>query len=177
MIKKRKHTKALSTDDQTLWQDVTKSVKPLVARKKSAKALPPPKPLAEKKSVVIRPQTLKTSASAIRPASSGFEIDRRTHDRVKRGQKKIEARLDLHGLRQEEAHDRLCVFIKKSYAAQKRMLLIITGKGERGQGVLRENVPRWLKTGECSSKILTIEQAQIKDGGSGAFYVFLRRER
>ncbi len=144
MKKKGKSGRGLDAEAQSLWQSVTAHVKPLTKKEKQ-----PSVPELKSASHPLRP------ASETRPAcdagakprvlpkgGKGFDIDRRTHDRVKRGERKIEARLDLHGLRQEEAHDRLIVFIRKSYAAQKRMLLIITGKGERGQGVLRASLPR-----------------------------------
>lgn len=173
MIKKEKNDKEEKNEDRLLWQSVTTGIEPLPHRKKN-----PVKTTKPQKTEIKAPPPKAAALPSKKTApSAGFEIDRRTHGRIKRGQKKIEARLDLHGLRQEEAHDRLIAFVEKSCAAQKRLLLVITGKGERGQGVLRQNVPRWLKDSHFSSKILMIEPAQIKDGGSGAFYVFLRRER
>lgn len=107
-------------------------------------------------------------------------IDKRTMDRLRRGKIPIEAVLDLHGMRQDEAHRRLVTFILSCWMNGTRMLLVITGKGTRSAepgGVLRKQVPRWLHDAPLGEKVLTIQPAQPKDGGSGAFYVLLRRKR
>ena len=67
--------------------------------------------------------------------------------------------------------------IKKSFSNQYRTILIITGKGKEGTGVLRNKLPGWLKSDFCSPYILAFGQAKEKDGGSGAFYIRLRRNR
>lgn len=175
MKKKGKSESGLEGEDGDLWRSVTSHIKPLNKRQGADLDLKPK--IAPARKSAGGPATMRASPPMPRTIPKGSDIDRRTHDRVRRGERKIEARLDLHGLRQEEAHDRLMAFIGKSYAAQKRMLLIITGKGVRGEGVLRSSLRHWLMSSDLSGKILAIEPAQIKDGGSGAFYVFLRRER
>ena len=90
----------------------------------------------------------------------------------------IEARLDLHGMTQEAAHRELAGFIARAAASGKRSLLIITGKGSReGGGVLRAALPRWLAEPALRARVLALAPAQPKDGGGGAFYLLLRRER
>lgn len=112
------------------------------------------------------------------PAPGRFaDIDKRTAERFRRGELAIEARLDLHGLTQTEAHRRLDAFVARSAATGLRMLLVITGKGERGTGVLRDGVPRWLAEPALRPHVLALVHAQPKHGGGGALYVLLRKKR
>src|SRR5258708_1982920 len=70
-------------------------------------------------------------------------------------------------------------FVRQAWRDGLRVLLIITGKGSvrDGGGVLRRNLPRWLASGEHGPRVLRIESAQPRHGGSGAYYVLLRRQR
>ena len=105
-------------------------------------------------------------------------VDRRTADRLRRGKLAIEARLDLHGLYQDEAHPQLNAFIAGTAAAQKRCVLVITGRGlGREGGVLRRRVPQWLNQPPCRGMIVAVAQARPEHGGAGALYVLLRRRR
>jgi DNA-nicking Smr family endonuclease len=89
-----------------------------------------------------------------------------------------EARLDLHGMTQEEAHRALSHFVARAQEDGLRALLVITGKGGAGRGgVLREAVPRWLEEPLLRGRVLSVAPAQPKDGGGGALYVLLRRRR
>lgn len=91
----------------------------------------------------------------------------------------IEARLDLHGMTQDEAHRALTRFILRMHEAGRRAVLIVTGKGTRedGGGVLRRAVPRWLAEPACRAVILAVSEAQPQHGGGGALYVLVRRKR
>ncbi len=102
-------------------------------------------------------------------------IDRANAERLKRGQHRIEARLDLHGFTQEEAHGALLRFIRTARASGRRCVLVITGRGRQGGGVLKAAVPRWLDEPEFRPHLLAIAPAQPRDGGAGALYVMLRR--
>jgi DNA-nicking Smr family endonuclease len=106
-------------------------------------------------------------------------IDRAFAERLKRGLRKIEARLDLLGMTQVEAHRALCAFIATSRDAGLRCVLVITGRGlgQRGPGILKSSVPRWLEEPELRRQILAIAPAQPQHGGSGATYLLLRRSR
>lgn len=104
-------------------------------------------------------------------------VDRRTADRFRRGRMTIDGRIDLHGMTQEQAHIALHHFIESRYAVGARSVLVITGKGARGEGVLRRAVPRWLNDARLRPLILSFSYAQIPDGGDGALYVLLRRHR
>jgi len=104
-------------------------------------------------------------------------LDRRTQIRMIRGALPIEARLDLHGLSRDQAHPRLSSFIAQAYERGKRAVLIITGKGQAGGGVLKAEVPRWLNLPGTRDKILGFSYAQPRDGGDGALYVLVKRRR
>jgi DNA-nicking Smr family endonuclease len=104
-------------------------------------------------------------------------IDRRSAERLRRGRLPIEGRLDLHGMTQAAAVERLAEFIARSEAAGKRCVLVITGKGLASGGVLRDQVPRWLNLPPNRARVLAFDYARPQDGGSGALYVLLKRRR
>jgi hypothetical protein len=107
----------------------------------------------------------------------GVGLDRRNNLRFKRGQMPIEARLDLHGMGREQAYVALSQFIQMQHQRQKRCVLVITGKGKQGLGMLRHAVPQWLMMAPQRDKILRYHHAQPQDGGSGAYYILLKRQR
>ena len=92
----------------------------------------------------------------------------------------IEARLDLHGMTQSQAHDRVFRFLEAARNNGLRTVLVITGKGLRrdGQiGVLRSAVPRWLNEPPLRDWIMAFDHAAPRDGGEGALYILLRRRK
>jgi len=99
-------------------------------------------------------------------------IHRRTAQKIKRGKVKIEATIDLHGERLEEAKQIVTNFIDDCLKQGLRLVLIITGKGE---GILRDALPDVLDN--WSSQIIAVATAHPNHGGGGAFYVLLRRNR
>ncbi len=96
-----------------------------------------------------------------------------------RGSTSIDARLDLHGLTQGEAHDALLQFLRRSARDGLRLVLVITGKGggsaHEGRGVLKRQVPMWLRLPGFAAFVIGFESAAISHGGEGAMYVRLRR--
>jgi DNA-nicking Smr family endonuclease len=106
--------------------------------------------------------------------------------KLKRGQLDIEARLDLHGMNRVQAYDSLKKFILSSHKKGLRHVLVITGKGQRSRnfdedarakGVLRQAVPMWLSEGAMGEIVLKWSCARPRDGGEGALYILLRRQR
>jgi DNA-nicking Smr family endonuclease len=154
-----------SREERALWRAAMRDVAPLAEGAPLA-ASETPAPPAEEPS---RPRP--------RAALKGAGLDRRSAQRLARGQRPIEARLDLHGMTQDEAHRALGAFIRGAAAAERRTLLVITGKGGLGGGVLRDAVPRWLGEAPLRAEVLALAPAQPKDGGLGALYVLLRRRR
>jgi DNA-nicking Smr family endonuclease len=92
---------------------------------------------------------------------------------MRRGRLEPEARIDLHGLTHDGAYRALINFLTRARSDDKRVVLVVTGKG----GVLRESLPLWLGQKELAPLVSGISEAHIKHGGSGAFYVSLRRAR
>jgi DNA-nicking Smr family endonuclease len=133
-------------------------------------AEPPPEPLRGSSRPRERGRVREGAAAAPKPK---LDLDRRSAQRLKRGQMTIEARLDLHGLTQDEAHRALDRFIARAVSAKQRNLLVITGKS----GVLHGAVPLWLAQGDNRARILALARAHVAHGGAGALYVLLRRQR
>jgi len=185
-------------EERDLWQRVAKSVTPLhphalmppPASELPLAGPPQPEPLPKarpKTKPVPAARPLRTPASSVvtaakNPASG---LDKRMVQRLRKGKMPIDGRLDLHGMTQNEAHRALHRFIGASRAMNRRLVLIITGKGwdpmasrrEDAVGVLRRSVPRWLETPPLNQHVSAITDAHAKDGGSGALYVLLRRLR
>lgn len=114
--------------------------------------------------------------------SGPVDIDRRTWQRLHRGELIVEARLDLHGMTQIAAYDRLAAFIDHAWRVGVRCVLVITGRGSasRGSGdvgILRTMTPRWLDEIPMRDKVLAYTQAKTHHGGAGALYVLIRRRR
>lgn len=113
-------------------------------------------------------------------------MDHKRFGQMKKGRLAPEARIDLHGMTLAEAHPALLRFIFGSVAEERRLVLVITGKGkvrhESGpiperHGVLRHQVPHWLNSMPLKPYVLQIAEAHVKHGGQGAYYVYLRRTR
>ena len=154
--------------DRLLWREAMRSVTPL-RRPAAAPSSPPPVQVEERGNVSIPA-----------PALDRFSgIDRANAERLKRGLHRIEARLDLHGMTQSEAHRALFAFVRASRDAGLRCVLVITGRGfgPNGPGVLKSSVPRWLEEPVLRRQLLAIAPAQPRHGGAGALYVLLRRQR
>ena len=163
------------SSEQTLWQRATRDVKRLAVRSEAPPPLPP-KPAVKKNGDISAPLQPAPALPPLMPDRFAG-IDRANAERLKRGKHEIEARLDLHGMTQAEAHRELGAFIRASRATGKRCVLVITGRGSAGGGVLKRAVPRWLDEPEFRPHLLAIATAQPRDGGNGALYVMLRRTR
>ena len=177
-----------SDKESDLWRLVTADVKP-IARKPAPPGKKPPKPEpADKPAAKKEPKPavrLRPAAPPSRPAQPALEhgaaagVDRRTLERLRRGQMEIEAELDLHGHTQIEAHRALGAFITGHAGAGRRCVVVVTGKGatREGGGVLRAAVPGWLNESGLREHVLAFCRARPGDGGEGALYVLLRRKR
>ena len=174
----------MDDDDAAVWERLSRGVKayepklPTARPAKSPKAKPKQ---ARRVTAIPSPRSLSAAKQASHPIDlrSGEKagIDGATRRRLAQGQIPIEARLDLHGLTAAQAERRLTRFVDQAVRNGVRCVLVITGKGSEGKGVLRRLVPLWLKTPPLSGQILAISQARQADGGGGALYVMLRRKR
>jgi len=167
------------SDESALWHEAMRGVKPLRANRAARRKAHGEAAQAEESAesfVQLVDQSLPVpnrTAKARATSAPRQGLDRRTAQRLKRGQTAIEARLDLHGMTQDEAHAALDRFIAAALASGKRNLLVITGKS----GVLHGLVPRWLEDGANRARVLAFAQAHAPHGGAGALYVLLRRPR
>lgn len=206
---KRRPARGLSGEDKELWRFVTRDVTPMASPRRPAaandhkdqQAEPPPAPQSRARvsraagrtapTGPVAPSPARPSPSSPRPAPAQppAVIDRRKTRRIARGRQPIEARIDLHGMFQSEAHVALRGFLMRCYGQGLRHVLVITGKGgasddtehwtatERRRGVLRRNVPRWLAEPDLAAIVVATAPAHIRHGGEGALYVTLRSAR
>ena len=165
-------------DDAALWQRAMRGVAPLPGRAPPVETAPTPdrRHPAGTKFAGETPALPKKSAPAP-PLDRFAGVDRATAERLRRGQRDIEARLDLHGMTQAEAHRALQGFVMGSRTAGRRCVLVITGHGRMSGGILKSAVPRWLHEPDLRRHVLAIAPARPQHGGSGALYLLLRKER
>ena len=152
-----------------LWRRAMAETEPLVEKPAITLPSPPAKEIARAPQANHAPAALDPQ----RPIG----IDRRSWLRLKRGQVVIEQTVDLHGLTQEQAHERLGRFLTEAQRSGLRCVLVVTGKGLLHGGVLRHMVPRWLNEGANRERVLAFAPAQPKHGGAGALYLLIRRKR
>jgi DNA-nicking Smr family endonuclease len=194
--------RTLRPEEEELWQAVARSATPLTrSRAPLADPLPPLQRAGDATQTLIPPtQHLPTfrigergkpapghdlvPALADRLAAAPLRMDAKAYGRMSRGKIAPEARIDLHGLTLAEAHPDLIRFILNAHAGGMRLVLVITGKGKPGHddgpiprrpGVLRHQVPQWLRQVPLSPVVLQVAEAHLRHGGGGAYYVYLRR--
>ena len=198
----RRRKDSLSGEDEALWAHVARSVTRIelkarvnkransvdedhpTAKRSVASAL---EPASKAKGAAILGDGAVATVAARKPGPG--TIEPRKVKRVAKGRDEIEARIDLHGMRQAEAHDALIGFLRRAHQNGQRLVLVITGKGreedydrhapfdmfqDRDRGVLRRNVPRWLAEPDLRVIVVGHTSAHAKHGGDGAFYVQLR---
>ncbi|TMJ02996.1 MAG: DNA mismatch repair protein MutS [Alphaproteobacteria bacterium] len=180
--------RGLSDDERALWDTVTRAVAPL-RRRKAAKA----KETVEGEEVVVpspaKPGRRAEAAAPMKPAQRPgppplAPLGRRMRQKLGRGTEPIDARIDLHGMTQADAHAALAQFLRRAQHSGARVVLVITGKGARPgadgyseRGVLRRQVPLWLESAELRSFVVGFESAGAGHGREGALYVRVRRGR
>ncbi len=185
-MSRRRH---LSEEEEALWRGFTRSIVPLRPTKNtpanSERKIAAPAPAAKPGSPAPAPASIPRGTEPPPAASPLSPFDRRLKKRVARGRESINARLDLHGLTQTQAHAALWRFLRRAQADGVKIALIVTGKGaSRGhhdlaeeRGVLKRQVPLWLALPEFRPLVVGIERAHAFHGGEGALYVRIRRPR
>lgn len=176
----------LTAEDRILWGQVARTVDPLPGRMDALLSSEADKTPPEGAGRPGRTPSIKTAgkkADQVRkpPKSDAsgtlHPIDKPVYDKIAKGRLPLEARIDLHGLRQDEAHDMLFGFLHNAHARGLRHVLVITGKGSSpGGGVLRRAVPRWLTSAPFRGLASGVEPAARGHGGDGALYVRLKRK-
>ncbi len=184
--------RSLRPEEEELWKAVARTAKPMHApifRRKITEAevpLPAAKlPSAPRIAPFRMGERPATPQPQVAPPS-GLNMDAKAFGKMTRGKLVPEARIDLHGMTLDVAHPELIRFILNAHANGLRLVLVITGKGKPGvdtgpiprrTGILRQQVPHWLRQNPCAPAILQVTEAHLRHGGSGAFYVYLRRSR
>jgi DNA-nicking Smr family endonuclease len=175
--------RGLSAQEQKLWSEITRSVSPL--RRQPLPADPELPTVPGKTKLKPKPSRVpaRSTPPAVRPAAPLESFDRRLKQRLARGIDAVEARVDLHGKTQSEAYTALLSFLRKAQNDGAKFVLVITGKGgsarEDGsvRGVLKRQVPQWLRLPEFRRFVLGFEDAHHRHGGAGALYLRVRRQR
>lgn len=190
-----KRGKGHDAEGEALWARVVGTAAPLKRRGVTPRPpaekpeAPPLEPMAE--SVAAQPLPPRPPAPPPKPAPPiprAAVLDRQTARQLEKGRLEVEARLDLHGMRQRDAHAQLRRFLKTAQARGLKHVLVITGKGadpetrksfyeEEERGVLRSAVPRWLAEPDFAPLVVSYSPAPRRLGGDGALYVRLRKLR
>jgi len=175
----------LSDDDLATWQYVSRTITPLPGRQVHIPT--------EKHQIKDIPVANQVSQEELQKLVSGRQenkagrqyqyikhgdtqgIDKATAKRLKEGKYPVDARLDMHGRNQQEAHEGLKYFIHTAYQMGKRCVLVVTGKGPANKGKLKSNVPRWLNNEGIREYVIGFSYALPKHGGEGAIYILLKK--
>lgn len=174
-----RRTKRLTDEDRILWSRVARSAVPLKGR-----AFPesPEAASANGFSDAIQevfnpgPEALGAApVAAVRTEQAVRKLDTPTRTKLAKGRLEITGRIDLHGMTQDEAHMLLLSFMRRAYESSQRYVLVITGKGSTGEGVLKRAVPKWFSTPPFRGLVGSFEDAARHHGGQGALYVRLRK--
>jgi DNA-nicking Smr family endonuclease len=175
--------------DAELWARVARSARPLDKNRAAPSATAPkPRAKAPAKETAQPPKPAPKPVAKPVPAARGEALTRQMARQLEKGKLAVEARLDLHGMRQRDAHVALRKFLKSAQGKGYRHVLVITGKGapaddsrpfyEGGErGVLRQAVPHWLAAPDLAQVVVSYSEAPRRLGGEGALYVRLRRPR
>ncbi len=164
--------RTLSALDLELWSAVTADVKPFRARPAAPR---PVSPAVSTRNASV--SLTQRPASPQKRAPQAMTIDETTRRKLKRGRLEVDAKLDLHGLRQQEAHAALHDFLRREQARGARVAIIVTGTGfgRAESGVLRRLAPLWLQGPGLRDIVVGFGEAARRHGGEGALYVRLRR--
>jgi DNA-nicking Smr family endonuclease len=184
----------LSEEEIELWNRVTRFDEPLARGRGAAHDDAPPTITPEPKSAtktngsaVVPPRIALPAKSAPSAPPPHQPFDERVSKKIAKGRQTIDARLDLHGLRQHDAHAVLRHFLMRCQADGHRHVLIITGKGgtsdesdrdfwrSEERGVLRRLVPYWLAEPSLRMQVVSFTESALRHGGGGALYVTIRK--
>ncbi|WP_295705453.1 Smr/MutS family protein [uncultured Brevundimonas sp.] len=176
----------LTSEDRRIWARVAGTVAPPKVRK--AQRVPvagpeigkPAEPALSKPRRVVAaeappPALDPTPARPTKTRPAPETLEPRRQRRLVRERDPIEARIDLHGFGRFEAEDQLRAFLLGSQARGLRAVLVITGQGRRGGGVIRASFEEWLHAAALRGVVSGFSSAGRRHGGEGAFYVTLKR--
>lgn len=172
----------LNAEDRILWGKVARSTRPMPGRLEdllefedefAEPVVPPGLQLP-----AIQPSgQAATTEPQKKPGGVHHPLEKPVKRKLSRGHLALEARIDLHGLIQSEAHGILLDFLIRAHERGLRHVLVITGKGSSlgSDGALKRAVPLWFSKTEFRYLISSYENAARQHGGEGALYVRLSR--
>lgn len=168
-------TRRLTPEEKKLWHRVGRTVRLMPGRVHEPVA-PETMPETNKNDAPrsSRPAAQLSGSPTVRALRPGPPEDLSGQRRIRRGQNEIDARLDLHGHTQDTAHRELIDFVLRQAALNARCVLVITGKGRLGTGILRSRLFDWIADPSLRPVIAGYAQAHPRHGGAGATYIFLR---
>lgn len=172
----------LDPESRRLWARITGSVTPPLTRKAprilSDAMEPPPAPaptgLVKARSATPAHAHYRSPPHPPPTRSAPDALEPRLQRRLSRERDPIEARIDLHGHGRFQAEDALVAFLTGCRARGLRSVLVITGQGRRGGGVIRASVHEWLQAPALRGVVAGFAPAHRRHGGDGALYVRLR---
>ena len=181
----------MTNEDDKDWKEYLKLVKPIKKVQFTKDIFAKPKKKLLKKSLddkdigtFLNEEVLPSEEYTLKLGNKDG-IDKNLIKKIKKGAIKIDDELDLHGQSFNHSKKLITTFVNMNLSRQKRLILIITGKGKRlgtdkgwkGTGVLKENLPSWISTTSISRKILWFDKAPHRKGGDGALLIYLRKFR
>ena len=169
----------LSPDEARAWARVARTVKPIGPATEEIdtfiEALEHGEPVLRRAPAKTPTPPAAPEIPAAKPPKQPAPPQNRANEkRVRRGKLELAGRFDLHGHTQLTAEAALPDFLARKQAEGARCVLVITGKGKGGEGVLRRNFLRWLEMPAARALVTGYSEAHPRHGGSGAWYVFLR---
>jgi DNA-nicking Smr family endonuclease len=179
-------SRRLTGEERELWDRLRRSVRPLrpsaEALAEDAQASPSSELVKASPASASEEPAARTARARpqIRPEPPLAPLEAKLLRRLSRGLADVDARIDLHGMRQERAFAALAGFLRHAQARGAKVVLVVTGKGrvgEEGRGVLRQSVPAWLGRPDFRDLVVGYEEAGRRHGGTGALYVRLRRRQ
>ena len=166
-------TRRLSPEERKLWSRVARTVRAAPGKTVEIEA-DEQAPEPGRGVAAVAPAVEVKRGAQKRPS---VPEDLSGQRRVRRGQHEIDARLDLHGHTQDTAHEELVEFLVRQAGQGARCVLVITGKGRMGAGILRTRFFDWIADPQLRPFIAGYAEAHARHGGAGATYVFLRGVR
>ena len=165
----------LRPEERQVWGLVAATVHPLPG--KATQTIETASAEAARADVAARIAPARPTAPRTRPRPDLDPIEPNRRRRIAKARDPIGARLDLHGLDQERARGVLDRFLTQAWDEGYRAVLVITGKGVQGDGILKRRAPEWLAAPHLAHIVAGISDAARHHGGEGALYVALKRKR
>ncbi len=163
-------SRRLSSEERRLWARVARTVR--LAPGRTVELEDQPAPPAG--GATAAPKSARVTEPPRPVRRAGPPEDLSGQRRIRRGQMEIDGKLDLHGHTQDTAHRELAEFILRQAASGARCVLVITGKGRLGTGVLRARLNDWIADPALRPVVAGHARAHPRHGGEGASYIFLR---